>query len=233
MAHYGQALRELDPFNRLRCAESLFIACENLARVVLRRLCREAGLPDNGESKHKLALAAGFKPPNECSRQHLSNFDSYVRARYIFDDQQETYKNLLFASDHFEHGSRGFDEIRAAADASADKAFGFIRRAILREIGVPNDSPLVTEEKYQHPLAGWPPALEVSGSYESGRDDDWPNFYGVSVFPEILDIGDLDDDRRNVTLRFTGSGAALLNRQEVTIEKSFWAIPSSPDRKPK
>jgi hypothetical protein len=232
MAHYRQALGELDPFNRVRCAESLFIACENLERAVLRRLYREAGLPDKGASKHKLAVAAGFKPPNGCSRQHLSDFDSYVRAHYIFDDQEKIYRNLLFASNHFEHGSRGFDKIQDAADVSADKAFGFIRRAILREIGVPNDSPLVTEVKYQHPLAGWPPALEVSGSYTSGRDGDWPNFYGVSVFPEILDIEDLDDDqKRNVKLTFTGSGAALLSGQEVTLEKRLWAMPSSPERK--
>jgi hypothetical protein len=231
MAHYRQALGDLDPFNRVKCAESLFIACETLGQVVLRRLYREAGLPDNGESKHKLAVAAGCKPPNKRSREHLNKFDSHVRAHYIFDDQKEIYKNLLFASNHFEHGSRGFDEIQAAADASADKAFGFIRRAILREIGVPNDSPLVTEEKYQHPLAGWLPVLEVSGSYTSGRDSDWPNFYGVSFFPEILDMEDLNDDqRRKVALRFTGNGAALLNGQEVTLEKRLWAMPSSPER---
>ncbi len=89
----------------------------------------------------------------------------------------------------------------------------------------------MTEEKYQHPLAGWPPALEVSGSYTSGRDGDWPNFYGASVFPEILDIEDLNDDQRNVTLTFTGSGAALLSGQEVKLEKKIWAMPSTLDRK--
>lgn len=232
MAHYRHALGGLDPFNRVTCAESLFMACENLGHVVLRRLYREAGLPDNGGSKHKLAVEAGFNPPNERSRQHLRDLDSYVRAHYIFDDQEEIYKNFRFASDHFEHGSRGFDQIQAAAHASADKAFLYVRRAILREIGVPNDSPLVTEEKYQHPLAGWQPALEVSGSYVSDSDDDWPNFYGMSLFPEIVDIEDLDgDQKRNVTLRFTGSGAALLGGQEVTLERSLWAMPFPPDRK--
>jgi hypothetical protein len=115
---------ELDPFNRLRCAESLFMACENLGYVILRRLYQETGLPDNEESKHKLAVEAGFNPPNERTRQHLKNFDSYVRAHYIFDDQKEIYKNLLFASDHFERGSRGFDQIQAAAHASADRPSG-------------------------------------------------------------------------------------------------------------
>jgi len=232
MAHYRHALGELDSFNRVACAESLFMACENLGHVVLRRLYREAGLLDNGGSKHKLAVAAGFNPPNERSNQHLSDFDSYVRAHYIFDDEKEVYDRLKFASDHFEHGSRRFDEIQAAADASVDKAFGHVRRAILREIGVPGESPLVTEEKYQHPLAGWQPALQVGGSYTSDRDDDWPSFYGVSLFPEILDIEDLDDDqRRKVTLRFIGSGAALLDGQEVALESSLWAMPLSPDRK--
>jgi hypothetical protein len=80
---------------------------------------------------------------------------------------------------HFEYGSWGFDRIQPAANASADKAFGHVRRAILRKIGVPSDSSLVTEEQYQRLLAGWQPAPQVSGSYTSDGDDDWPNFYGV------------------------------------------------------
>lgn len=55
----------------------------------------------------------------------------------------------------------------------------------------------------------------------------------MSVFPEILDIEDLDDDqKRNVTVALTGSGAALLSgAEEVTLERSAWPMLSSPDRK--
>jgi hypothetical protein len=91
-AHYRHALGGLDPFNRVTCAESLFMACEKLGHVVLRRLYREAGLPDARESKHKLAVDAGFNPPNERS-------NSCVRAHYVFDGEKEVYDNLKFASD--------------------------------------------------------------------------------------------------------------------------------------
>jgi hypothetical protein len=33
-----------------------------------------------------------------------------------------------------------------------------------------------------------------------------------------------------VTFRFTGSGAALLNGQKVTLERLLWAMLSPPDR---
>lgn len=232
MAHFGHALGVLDPFNRVECAESLFMACENLCQVILRRLYRDAGLPDSGQSKHTLAVAAGFTPVNAQSRQHLSNFDSYVRMHHIFEDDKEVCNNLRFASDHFEHGSRSFDKIQAAAHASADKSFDYVRRAILREIGLPADSPLVTGRKYLEPQPGWQPALQVTGSYTSDRDDDWPYFYGLSLYPEIVAIVDLDDDqKRNLTLKVSGSGAALLDGQSLTPESFLWATPLTSDRK--
>lgn len=231
MAHYRHALGQLDPWNRVMSAEALFLACENLGQVILRRLYREASLPDTGESKHQLAVAAGFNPPNPSSRQHLSNFDSHIRATYIFEGDDDTYRNLRFASEHFEHGSRSFDAVQAAAHASADTAFNLVRRTILRELGIADDSPLLTDHKYQEPLAGWDTTLQVSGTYSSDRADDWPYFYGLSLFPEIVKMEDLDDGRRNVTLRATGTGASLLDGQQVAIESTVWAAPLTSDRK--
>jgi hypothetical protein len=199
-------------------------------QAILRRLYREAELPDSGESKHTLALAAGFNPPNATSRAHLNEFDSHVRVTHIFDGDDETYKQLKFASDHFEHGSRGFDRVQDAAEVAADKAFGYVRRAILREIGVAGTSGLLTE-KYDEPQAGWQPVFQVTGRYTSTRSDDWPFFYGLSSFPEISDIVDLDDDqKRTVTYKVTENGAALLAGQTVTPESTIWVNPFTADR---
>jgi hypothetical protein len=49
-----------------------------------------------------------------------------------------------------------------------------------------------------------------------------------------LHIEDLDgDQKRNVAFRFTGSGAALLGGQEMTLERPLWAMPFPPNRNPK
>jgi hypothetical protein len=47
-----------------------------------------------------------------------------VHVTHIFDGDDDVYKNLKFASDHFEHGSRGFNKVQ---DASARTALGRTR----------------------------------------------------------------------------------------------------------
>src|SRR5439155_3629610 len=94
MAHYREALGSLDPLNRVMAAEFLFMACENLGHVILRRLYREAGLPDTGASKHQLAVSAGFRPVNERSRVHLNNFEAHLRSQYIFGGDKTLYDQL-------------------------------------------------------------------------------------------------------------------------------------------
>jgi hypothetical protein len=71
----------------------------------------------------------------------------------IFDGDRQLYGDLRTASDLFEHGYASFGEVQAAAHASADKAFGCVRRAILREIGVDAASPVLSP-RYAEPLDG-------------------------------------------------------------------------------
>jgi hypothetical protein len=234
MAHYRQALVALDPINRVIAAEHLYMASENLGQVVFRRLCRQAGLDVSddrrqmGEHKHQLAIAAGFTAKGN-SRQHLYDFDSKVRVDYIFDGNRALYGQLRDASDAFEHGYGGFGDVQADASASADQAFGCIRRAILTEIGVPVDSPLLAV-KYDHALGGWQPQLEITGTYTCSRHEAWPHFYGASLFPEIAAIEDVDDNKRTVTLKANASGASLLDGQTLSVESTRWLMPQTPEQ---
>jgi hypothetical protein len=70
----------------------------------------------------------------------------------------------------------------------------------------------------------------MAGTYTSSRKDDWPFFYGPNLIPEVLAIEEVGDDKRNVTFRATGSGASLLEGQQLSVEESSFAVPLSPDR---
>jgi len=229
-AHYRQAVRAMDPINRVMSAEHLYMACENLGQVVFRRVCRQCEVKPSGEGKHQLATEAGFTPKNERSSQHLNDYDSHLRVTEIFAGDRAVYDDLRAASDGFEHGYAGFDKVQSAAHASADAAFSMIRRAILNEAGVPADSPLF-DPKFDHVLGGWQPRLQVQGTYTSDRNDDWPLFYGTALYPEIVSMKDENDQgsRTNV-FRANASGASLLDGQTINIDSSLWTVPLTPDR---
>lgn len=236
MAHFRLALNYLDPFSWVLAAEHLFIATENLQRVVFKRLCISAGLPINGASKHQLAIKAGFEPDDE-TNAHLSNFDSFIRMKYIFQGDSDCYKGLKFASDHFEHGSRAFNEVRKKADAHAKKAFGHIRKAILFELGVDPSSTLF-KESYDEPAGAWHPQFEICGSYSHPGCDlkvelepeqigkNWPPFHGLNMHGHISDIVDDDESkRRTITFIVTGNGASLVEDQRAEISGTRWVLP--------
>lgn len=237
MAQFMLALQFVEPQNWMLAAEHLFIAVENLARVVLRRLYLEANLAESGKSKHKLAVAAGFEPI-DASREHLNQFDSYVRLHHIFDDDAECYRSLKSASDHFEHGSRDFGVVRDAAAASAADAFGYIRRAILREVGLPPDNALLGEV-FDFPLGSWHPRLEVFGDYaHPGVEtsvrldpqhfcDAWPAFAGINIVGFIDEIRDDDESgERNLRFKMEGNGDSFIDGQSASVRGTTWVVPT-------
>jgi hypothetical protein len=234
MAHYRSALSARVPFNRLMSAEHLYIAAENLSQVVFRRKCREAGLSVSddrrqmGENKHSLAEAAGFKPRSG-GNQHLNGYDSHLRRTEIFDGDGDVYKGLRDASDGFEHGYASFGTIQASADSLSDKAFRCIRRAILRELGL-SDGAGVLAPKFDHPLEGWQPVIQFSGTYRGDATQGWPYFYGANPFVEVTDIEDASDDHRTLTFNIMGDGDSLLEGQALTIRGATLSLPLTPDR---
>ncbi|MTD45919.1 hypothetical protein GKE82_16900 [Conexibacter sp. W3-3-2] len=218
------------------CAEYLYIASENLARVVAQRLRSEAGLEDAEDWKHRLAVASGIHPRSTGDRSHLGKFDTLVRTQHIFDGDHECYRLLRDASDGFEHGHVGFDKVRAGANAAAETAFGLIRRAILRELALPRDCALF-DKRFDHPLGGWKPVLELDGTYTEtapppgpgftpeATSHAWPDFYGPHLIPRISDVTDLDGTTRQVELTIDGSGNSLNERQHVVLRETPLALP--------
>jgi hypothetical protein len=234
LAHYRMALLMIEHNNWVLAGESLFMAVESLQRVVYLRLLAERGLPETGESKHKLALEHGFTPPSETSNRHLGDFDSHLRAHYIFDDDP-IYNTLKYASDHFEHSSKGFDLVREAADVAAEKSFPIVRRTVLRECGLKADAGLFAA-KFDQPLGGWRPSLESHGTYAGNvvdpEDPEWPLFLGLNLHPYIADVADTSDTERQITLKVDGNGRSLLGSQEAKIRKTVWIMPGTTDHKP-
>jgi hypothetical protein len=227
MAHYSAALLHIAPLNRVLAAESLFIACENLNRVIYQRLLKEAQLEDIKGSKHILAVKNGFNPPSAKSNKHLYNFDSWIRETYIFKGDIECYKKLKEASDDFEHGISDFGKIIKNADSVTDLAFGYIRQSILTELGLSTTSELL-DKRFDKPLANYSPLVQVEGTYKDpttlsgpgltaeGLNDEWPQFAGVNLFPQISVIDDLPDGTRKVNVTATINGNSLLPEQKVS-----------------
>lgn len=237
MAHFRIALNQLDGMNRLLSAEHLYIAAETLGRVIHLRLLADAGLPDTGASKHELAVKNGFHPSSATSRSHLNQYDSWVRITHIFEGAEDVYSDLKRASDGFEHGYVDFGEANEAADRIGDKPFTLIRRAILRELGIPSDSALFSE-KLDRPLAMWPASIEVSGHYgdsspgrarlsDAGKVPAmWTPFLGLNIHPSIDLITEKGEGKRDVSLKVNGNARSLSPTQSVTIKKTTWAHPT-------
>jgi hypothetical protein len=238
MAHYKMALNYLEPWTWVLAAEHLFIATENLQQVIFKRLCKESSLEPSGEAKHKLAIANGITPASGKDRSHLGKFDSLIRSRFIFNGDDECYMDLKFASDHFEHGSRDFGQVRERANRSAKNAFGHIRKAILREIGVSPDSRLF-DDAYAEPVAAWHPHFEVWGNYKHAGCLDrvsvdpeaigrpWPAFVGMNHVGRIAKIVDDDERRvRNITFKIDGNGHSLVDGQTGEILGTRWVLPT-------
>jgi hypothetical protein len=237
MAHYRQALNNMAPNNWVLAGECLYLAVENLGRVVYQRLLKEADLPDGPESKHALALKHGLKPKDNNDRSHLGKLDACIREEHIFQGDRACYKKLVDASDGFEHGYMDFDKIRNLTDAVTRKAFAYVRRAILREIGVSPSSPLL-DPKFDVPLGDWRPVLEVEGGYTDSAaiplpdlgDENvtavWPNFVGPTIIPSIGRVVDNDDGTRSIDLVLNADGKSLINTQVVRMTRTRWIVPN-------
>jgi hypothetical protein len=262
MAHFRMALNHLNPENRVLSAESLWMVVENLTRVVFDRLCGEHGIdPQTQDAKHLLALAMGYKPktfdetnspglqalidsgeldPKRLKRDntHLDALDSYTRCKVLLGGDKACYKQLREMSDGFEHGYMNFGDVRTKS-AVADAAFGYLRRAILREIGLDETSPLF-DQRFDSPQGVWRPIFEGHGEYtdSSGRvinlspatfNDPWPDAPGPNLVPLMKAVVDNPDGTRTVTFQVDGTTAAMPETQTARVTESRWISPSGTD----
>jgi hypothetical protein len=264
MAHYRQALNQLDPQNRVLSAESLWMAVENMTRVVHDRLCREHAInPEADDAKHQLALVLGHEPrrlearspavqklidsgeldPKSLKRDnsHLDALDTYIRRDILLGGDKACYKQLREMSDGFEHGYMSFGDVQEKSKV-ADLAFTHLRRAILKEVGLPDDSPLF-DERFDGPQGIWRPILQAEGTYSdsSGRsvsltpetfNEPWPDPPRLSLVPTMKAVEDHRDGTRTLTLEANGTTHALPATQTASVTVTQWVSPGAVDAKP-
>lgn len=261
MAHFRMALNNLNPENRVLSAESLWMAVENLTQVVFERLCDEHGVARTArDAKHQLALAMGFQPrleePNTPAVQslidsgeldpkrlkrdnsHLDALDSHMRCDVLLGGDKACYQQLHEMSDGFEHGYMNFGDVRNKS-AVADAAFGHLRRAILREIGLDDASPLF-DKRFDSPQGVWRPAFEGHGEYtdSGGRivdlrpdtfNNPWPDAPGLTLIPLMKGVVDNPDGTRTVMLQVDGTTTAMPDSQMAWVTESRWIAPGGSD----
>lgn len=262
MAHFRMALNYLNPENRVLSAESLWMVVENLTRVVFDRLCCEHGIdPKAQDAKHLLALAMGYKPKSfeethppsvqtlidsgefdakrlKRDNTHLDALDSHTRCEILLGGDKACYKQLREMSDGFEHGYLDFGNVRTKS-AAAEAAFGHLRRALLREIGLDETSPLF-DPRFDSPEGVWRPIFEGHGEYtDSSRrgvnlspatfNDSWPDAPGLNLVPLMTAVVDNSDGTRSVTFQVNGTTTAMPETQTIRVTESRWISPGGTD----
>lgn len=113
----------------------LYMAVEALTKLVLRKHCAVTNL-DEAE----VARINGIDPDDPDRPRWRPALDSWVRHGLIFDGDESTYKAARSASDGLEHGYMELNEIHRRAIESTEQTFGYVRRAIVRLLGLEEES---------------------------------------------------------------------------------------------
>ncbi|HUR62424.1 MAG TPA: hypothetical protein VM286_08700 [Candidatus Thermoplasmatota archaeon] len=221
VGHYQLALSFLDGTGYVLAAEHLYIAVENLTQVIVERLARAAGIKDEKPTT-LLAKQAGLG---------VRQFQNKVRIEHIFEGDFACFDSLVEASDKLEHGYGSFYEVRERATRAAMPAFVFIRRAILRELGIAAESNLLSGA-YSTPVPAWRPNVELFGrvggsglptseAFSKNVAETWPWVQTPHVDALILNVSDGPAGR-------TGELRVDIrdDRHALYFDKSYWHVPA-------
>lgn len=227
MEHYTEALRHLHPFQRIRWAEALFIAAENLGPVILRRLIRDAGLEGVEDAKSQLAVTMGYALNPDKPSEHLYKLDSEIRRREIFQGDAAAYRNLKAASDGFEHGYSDFAAVRKAVEQAGDAPMSYLREAILRELSLPpDDFATLTGPDYTEALGSWGPEVEVTGHFSSKSGSAITDFGGLSLTLRISRLAE-SLPTRSADITMEGDRQAVQPDVNATVEGTNQVMPAT------
>jgi hypothetical protein len=127
---YNEALKHWRPGRETLAISPLWIAVETLTDVALRVECARRGM-----SETDLATDWGVDTARP-AREWRTDLVSEVRRRLIFDGDVATASAARHASDAWEHGFLGFDEVRRLAASVRDETARYVRHAFLRLSGV-------------------------------------------------------------------------------------------------
>lgn len=115
----------------------LYMAVETLTKVALRHECHKLGI-----GEEELARRNNIDPDDPERPRWQPALEAWARADLIFEGDATTYLAARGASDGIEHGFMEFSEINQHALAATLSTFGYVRRAVLRFLELPEESEL-------------------------------------------------------------------------------------------
>jgi len=122
----------------------LWMSIEALTKVMVRSEFRTRGLSDEKELADELGI-------------EKKGLDSYVRKEFLLKGDSECYKKAKDASDGFEHGFLGYQEIIKLSKDVMKKMAEYTRTAIIELCNLEKDKKdILLTEPFSKPLGYWP-----------------------------------------------------------------------------
>ena len=125
LAHYHSALGYYHLGGESLSVGHLFMAAEALKYAVLNSYCAAEGV-----TKDDLVSSLNL--------DRRGDLLAWARRELVFHGDVATHRDARDASDWLEHGYRSIGEVRQAAEAVCDAAFGHLREAIVSLLDVPD-----------------------------------------------------------------------------------------------
>jgi hypothetical protein len=176
---YQQALSNWAPGQELLALAHLYMGVEALTEVILRQECAKRETDVDGLAV-QLGVTSG-KNQLRCSGcgRISDELRPAIRRKLIFKGNDDCYREAKRASDGFEHGFLGFDELSKLATAQRNATASYLRNAIIEAVS--SDKELRTDLSQKSPALGaWKPrrifrgALVGSGDSLSETGQEYP-----------------------------------------------------------
>lgn len=136
----------------------LWMALEAITKAKVRLECTARGLSSEQELADNLGIP-------------IQKLDSVIRKDFILGGDAETYKKAKEASDGFEHGYLGYDELLSKSKGVRHKMAKYVRNSILQMMGLSNDTyQTLTSAPFDKPLGDWPVVKYLRGKLTGTKD---------------------------------------------------------------
>ncbi|MGH9907318.1 MAG: hypothetical protein ACRD8U_17250 [Pyrinomonadaceae bacterium] len=137
----------------------LWMTVEALTKVKLRAECAARRLSEPKE----LAASLGIE---------LRDLDAMIRRQFILQGDTECYTQAKEASDGFEHGYLGFDQVLELSQQVRHRMAIYVRRSIFDLAGVEEDAKArLLSNTFAKPLGHWPVVKYLRGTLQGNRDE--------------------------------------------------------------
>ena len=147
-------------------------------------------------------IARELTKPEELAKSlgiEIKDLDRTIRRDFLLQGDDECYRNAKKASDGFEHGFLGFDEVMELAQDIRDRMAAYVRTAIfnLSKIDEKTRATLLSDD-YLKPMGHWPLTKYLRGTLEGeGPELAKPeNEYPFIKWSSIVREAQLNEDGR-------------------------------------